>query len=52
MVPLAKLLRLFGAKTVPRKHVNKNTPHKNNDYTLFFAIKSIENTTRNAIQIP
>jgi len=42
----------FGAKTVPRNHANKNTPHKNNDFTLFSAIKSIENTTKNAIQIP
>ena len=42
----------FGAKTVPRNHANKNTPYKNNDFTLFSAIKSIENTTKNAIQIP
>ena len=41
-----------GAETVPRNYANKNTPHKNNDFMLFFAIKSIENTTKNAIQIP
>ena len=33
----------FGAKTVPRNQANKNTPHKNNDFTLFSAIKNIEN---------
>ena len=43
---------ISGAKTVPRNHVNKNTPYKNNDFMLFFAIKSIENTSKNAIQIP
>lgn len=37
---------------MPRKQANKNLPHKNNDFTLFSAIKSIENTTKNAIQIP
>ena len=42
----------FGAKTVPRNHVNKNTLYKNNDFILFFAIESIENTSKNAIQIP
>ena len=42
----------LGAKTVPRNHANKNTPHKNNGFMLFSAIKSIENTTKNAIQIP
>ena len=42
---------LHGAKTVPRNHANKNTSHKNNDFTLFSEIKSTENTTKNAIQI-
>jgi len=37
---------------VPRNQTNKNTPRKNNDFTLFSATKSIENTTKNAIQIP
>ena len=41
-----------GAKTVPRNQTNKNTPRKNNDFTLFSIIKSIENVTKNAIQIP
>ncbi len=43
---------MCGAKTVPRNHANKNTPHKNSDFVLIFAIESIENTTKNAIQIP
>lgn len=42
----------LGAKTVPRNHANKNMPHKDNDFTPFSAIKSIENTIKNAIQIP
>lgn len=42
----------IGAKTVPRNHANKNTPHKNNDFMLFLAIESIKNTIKNAIQIP
>lgn len=42
----------FGAKTVPRNHANKNKLHKNNDFMRFFAIESIENTTKKAIQIP
>ena len=42
----------LGAKTVPRNYENKNTPYKNNDFMLYSAIKSIENTTKNAIQIP
>jgi len=37
---------------VPRNHANKNTSYKNNGFTLFWAIKGIENTTKNAIQIP
>ena len=41
----------IGAKTVPRNHANKNMPYKNSDFTLFFTIKSIENTTKNTIQI-
>ena len=44
--------RKIGAKTVPGNHANKNTSYKNNDFTLFFAIKSIENISKNAIQIP
>lgn len=43
---------MSGAKTVPRNHANKNTPYKSNDFMLFSTIKSIENTTKNAIQIP
>ena len=43
---------LNGAKTVPRKYANKNMTNKNNDFMLFSAIKRIENTTKNAIQIP
>ncbi len=43
---------VLGAKTVARNHANKNTSHKNNEFTLFSATKSIENTTKNAIQIP
>ena len=39
-------------KTVPRNHANKNTSYKNNDFMLFSAIKSIENISKNAIQIP
>lgn len=31
---------------MPRNHANKNTPHKNNDFTPYSAIKSIENTTK------
>ena len=31
---------------MPRNQENKNTLHKNNDFTLFFVIKSIENTTK------
>lgn len=42
----------IGAKTVPRNHANKNTSHKNSDFMPFFATESIENTTKNAIQIP
>ncbi len=42
----------IGAKTVPRNHANKNMSCKNNDFALFSAIKSIEDTTKNAIQIP
>ena len=42
----------LGAKTVPRNHANKNTLHKNNDFTLFLEIENIENTAKNAIQIP
>lgn len=56
MTLLAELLRLSGAKTVPRNRANKNMSHKNmshknSDFMLFSAIKSIENITKNAIQI-
>lgn len=44
--------RKIGSKTVSRNHVNKNTSYKNNDFMLFSAIKSIENISKNAIQIP
>ena len=44
--------KIFCGKTVSRNHANKNTPHKNNDFMLFSVITSIENTTKNAIQIP
>ena len=37
---------------MPRNHANKNMSCKNNDFALFSAIKSIEDTTKNAIQIP
>lgn len=40
------LLRLSGAKTVPRNRANKNTLYKNNDFMLFFVTESIENTTK------
>ncbi len=36
---------------VPRNQTNKNMSHKNDEFMLFSAIKSIENTTKNAIQI-
>lgn len=41
----------LGAKTVLRNHSNKNTPYKNNDFIPFSTIRSIENTTKNTIQI-
>lgn len=41
----------YGAKTVPRNHANKNTPYKTNENMQISAIKSIENTSKNAIQI-
>jgi hypothetical protein len=47
-----KYFAFTGAKTVPRNWTNENTSHKNNDFMLFSEIKSIENTTKNAIQIP
>ena len=47
-----KIVNHLGAKMVPRNYENKNTPYKNNDFMLYSAIKSIENTTKNAIQIP
>ncbi len=31
----------FSIKTVLRNHANKNTPHRNYDFMLFSAIKSI-----------
>ena len=36
----------LGTKTVPRNPTNKNMQHKNNNFMLFFTIKSIENTTK------
>lgn len=42
----------IGAKMVPRNQANKNITYKTNEKTQFFAIKSIENTSKNAIQIP
>lgn len=46
------VMKVFaGAKTVPRNQANKNTPHKNNDFTPFFSMKSIENTIKHAIPI-
>ena len=52
MVIAPYIMQLRKRDLVPRNHANKNTPHKNNDFTPFFAIKSIENITKNAIQIP
>lgn len=40
-------MKLFGAKMVPRNHSNKNMPHKNNDFMLFLAVESIENSNKN-----
>ena len=40
-----------GAKTVPRNHANKNRAYKINENMLISDIKSIENTTKNAIHI-
>ena len=40
-----------GAKTVPSNHANKNRPYKTNENMQISAIKSIENTSKNAIQI-
>lgn len=31
---------------MPRNQVNRNKPHKNNDFMLYSAMKSIENTTK------
>jgi len=42
---------VLGAKTVPRNHANKNTPNKNSDFMLIFAIERIENTIKNAIEV-
>lgn len=36
----------FCTKTVPRNQVNRNKLHKNNDFMLYSAMKSIENTTK------
>ena len=41
---------LIGAKTVPRNHANKNTPNKNSDFMLIFAIESIENTIKTLLK--
>ena len=40
-----------GAKLVPRKQTNKNTLHKNSDFTPFFAMESTENTIKHTIPI-
>ena len=40
-----------GAKTVPRNPANKNRTAKNNENMQISAIKSIENTSKNAIHI-
>ena len=38
---------------VPKNHANKNTPHKNNDFTMFSAIekKSVEEILRFALEM-
>ena len=40
-----------GAKTVPRNYSNKNRRAQTNENMQISAIKSIENTLKNAIQI-
>lgn len=40
-----------GAKTVPRYDANKNRPYKANENIQISAIKSIENTSKNAIHV-
>ena len=40
-----------GAKTVPRNHANKNRTAKTNENMQISVIKSIENTSKNAIHI-
>lgn len=42
---LVKLLRLFGAKMVPRNHINKNKLHKKT-ILCRFAIENIKNTKK------
>ncbi|MCM1553083.1 MAG: hypothetical protein NC092_10370 [Butyrivibrio sp.] len=37
---------------MPRNQANKNMPYKNSDFMSFSTIESIENTTKNTIQIP
>ena len=33
-----------GAKTVPRNHTNKNTPHKNSEFMRFWTLQNTEKT--------
>ena len=51
-VKLSVWLRdVFGAKTVPRNHANKNKTAKTKENMQILAIKSIENISKNAIHI-
>lgn len=51
MLPLRLYGVLSGAKTVPRNHANKNKTAKTKENMQILAIKSIENISKNAIQI-
>ena len=51
MLPLRLYGVFSGDKTVPRNHANRNSPYKTSEDMQISAIKSIENTSKNAIHI-